>query len=317
MPSLSLSNQETKEAFALLAGVSRDDADWDADTLSDFNRMLRAGRRKFFAAHQWMFLEQDVTITTTAPYTTGTIVVVDGVVTLSGGTLPGTTTTLPQQYVLSVSNGLYEIDSRDSDTQCTLKDTSLDVASGTSYSIYRVKYPLASNFAGFIQPVALENENRCLPNNGVFPNFTVERLLRRSTITAGKPQAYAVAQEVTETSGETSYFLVLAPMPDAAYVIWSRIRISPEDTVDFDDATSTFDAVFAECLLEAVLAATELYYHSAPGAHTAEFEKLLQRSIIKDRQMRGTKNLMSRRRVGYDPLREVINGRGTYEGPDF
>lgn len=318
MPSLNLTNQEIKENFALVAGVSRDSDVWDTDTEADYERILRGGRRKFFMAHQWRFLEQDWTILTTAPYETGTIQVASGVVTGTGTTFPGDATSGPREYMLEVSDGLYEIDVWTSATSLTLKDTSLTVASGTSYKIYRVRYPFSfsgsATLGGIIQPVYLENETRPLPNTGVMPNYTVERYLRKNNHSANKPEAYAIQQFVAETSGIPEHYLVLSPAPDAAYVLKTRIRIQPEDTYDFADSTASFHAVFSECLMAAILATTEIYYHNTMGVHAAEYQRLLPLCIQKDREFRGAKTLRSRRRTFRDPNYELRVGRGTYDG---
>lgn len=65
-------------------------------------------------------------------YSTGTVGVVNGVVTLTGGTFPAAVTA---GYTLVVDSGNYEVATRDSDTQVTLVDLTLDVTAPAAYSI--------------------------------------------------------------------------------------------------------------------------------------------------------------------------------------
>ncbi len=67
-----------------------------------------------------------------SPYTTGTIEVVDGVVTLSGGTFPS----WGSAGILTIGGFAYTVDTRDSDTQLTLINCDdLDIAAGTAFSL--------------------------------------------------------------------------------------------------------------------------------------------------------------------------------------
>lgn len=68
---------------------------------------------------------------TSTPYTTGTIGIAAGVVTLSGGTWPN----WAANGRLTVSGTTYTVNTRDSNTQLTLTNLSVTVTAGTSYSL--------------------------------------------------------------------------------------------------------------------------------------------------------------------------------------
>lgn len=70
-------------------------------------------------------------------YTTGTITVASGVVTLSGGTFP----TWVAGRTLETNGTSYVIASRDSDTQCTLTDLDATVGAGTKYRVGKGRIP--------------------------------------------------------------------------------------------------------------------------------------------------------------------------------
>jgi hypothetical protein len=65
------------------------------------------------------------------PYSTGTVAISSGVVTLSGGTFPS----WAARGIFRVNGLTYTVDSRDSNTQITLDDTSVAASSSTAYEI--------------------------------------------------------------------------------------------------------------------------------------------------------------------------------------
>jgi hypothetical protein len=70
---------------------------------------------------------------TITPYNTGTIAIVNGVVTLTGGTWPSGAA----DDRLLVNGETYDVATRDSGTQLTLGDLTVNVGGGTSYSLFR------------------------------------------------------------------------------------------------------------------------------------------------------------------------------------
>lgn len=65
------------------------------------------------------------------PYGTGTVTIVSGVVTLAGGTWPASAA----DRRLVVNGNVYEVATRDSDTQLTLENLAVNVGAGASYSL--------------------------------------------------------------------------------------------------------------------------------------------------------------------------------------
>lgn len=79
--------------------------------------------------------------TPSTAYATGTVSVSAGVATLTGGTWPA----WAAQGTLRISNRRYKVNTRDSDTQITLYDTSASESAGSSYSIVRASLTLFRN----------------------------------------------------------------------------------------------------------------------------------------------------------------------------
>src|SRR4030067_839350 len=95
--SLTVDYTTLRREIGRFLGYSRDSAEWDADQTTDVADILTSGLRRYLSpppvsgerySHEWSFLSPVATLTTTVPYTTGTIGVASGVVTLSSGTFP-------------------------------------------------------------------------------------------------------------------------------------------------------------------------------------------------------------------------------------
>ena len=155
--SLQLTYAEIRNNIALMLPVNRSTASWHTDTTSDVSLIMRAGLRKAYytgpAQHnwQWSFLTPEDTLTTNEPYDTGTITVVDGVVTGSGTTFPS----WAAGAWISYDGKYYEVDTRDGDTQLTLVDVSSDndAAASTSYELLQYRFSLPSDFESLEGPI--------------------------------------------------------------------------------------------------------------------------------------------------------------------
>jgi hypothetical protein len=292
MASLAITLSEVKKNLALLLGISRDIADWDADTASDMERIIRAGRRKFFAAHEWRHLETPYRIVLDAVYDTGTVTVVNGVVTVSSGTLPADTA----DYVfLPDDGGVYEIDTRDGDTQFTLVDTTLDLDALTEYEIRRVHYPLPDGFIAFLGPITIENtldgEVLEVP---VLPEWTVRGLGSRQRVVTDRPELVSVFHTVDDETGVFTPYLTIYPIPDAQYVLTMRVRIEPGDSLA--EVGAIAHPKFSELMMEAILASgEEMFTGGESSVHRGNFEKWLPRYVKRDSMIRGTRRLRPRR----------------------
>lgn len=134
----------------------------DSTLLYKVKEAILTAYRDVCNAKLWSYYHQRARITTVAPYDTGTIAYTHSTraVTLSGGTFP----TWAGQGVLLIDDVEYEVFSYDSSTQITLSVNSnpgANVASGTTYSLYRDTYTLPVNFTSAGEFRDAEN-NRCL-----------------------------------------------------------------------------------------------------------------------------------------------------------
>jgi len=223
--SLSITLGEIKKNLAMILGIDRTVANWDTVLTEDVDRIIRAGRRKFVSANPkgWKFLEQHLVVLTAAPATTGTITVVDGVVTLAGSTFP---TDLVDNYLLEPeTGGLYQIVTRTDSTHAILKDTSLDVAALSTYTLHKYRYPFASNFGGFKGPVTTAR-NTELQEAAVLPDYELRALRSYTTVQTGTPKLFTVSRRIAdEDVALPEWYLEFWPLADDVYEIHADMRI--------------------------------------------------------------------------------------------
>lgn len=262
-------------------------------------------------AHKWSFLHAATTLSVNAPYSTGDVTIVDGVVTLESGTWPA----WAAQGLLSISGTLYPVSSRDSNTQITLHDTTLDAAAETTFVLYQGDVDAPDNFGGFDDyPTFLT------------PSARNERLTRvdesaiRSMraipgMATGRPE-YIAARVInaSATSGQRYQFM-LAPAPDAAHVWEYTHHVSP------DMFTTTQyplgGPAHAETILQAALmiAAQMLSNQEQYQRKKAEFEERLAASVAHDRQRMTPERILTHRELNETPMRRGPRAlTATYEG---
>lgn len=302
MSTLAITNDEIYAAIGLILGTNRAYAEWSQSLKDDSHRIIRAGRRKMFMAYAWSFLEHDYPIVT-SPSTTVTGVCVNGVITTSGSAIPASMTGNYKVYP-NTDGGLYDVSAQSgtiAGSTITLVDTSAanDFASQT-VTLYKYRYALPSNWAAFIDPITVENWQfgTQLSEYGTLPEFQIRGTLNSVNTVIGPPEIFAITHDVTAETGDFSPYLLMYPLMDNAYTLKTRIRIEPGDALaDATGFVAATDAVFhhsfSELLMEAILAQAEIMY-GKPTTHSAIFSEVLQLAIQRDRQMKGTRGMLSR-----------------------
>lgn len=130
----------TLTAYAIRQYVDRQGAKADTEKYDIVNDALAY----LATAKDWPFLLRHGVIDFVAPYTTGTIAITTATttVTLSGGTWPS----WAASGHLVIDSQLYEVASRDSDTQLTLSETfNGDTISAGSYTLMQYRYTLPTD----------------------------------------------------------------------------------------------------------------------------------------------------------------------------
>lgn len=212
----------------LATEIAKVTAQSTTDDAADILTILNEGLRNFYFPppvvingqdyyHQWSFLRPVTTLTTTEAYSTGTIAVASGVVTLTTGTWPS----WAASGELTVSGSTYAVSTRDSSSQITLVDTSVTVASGTSYSIQQTTYTAPDNFGGTDGPMTFSTGSGKCAIQVVGEGAIREMRQSYSGTSTGAPRYVAVRPVSAPLTGQRFQFLFF-PTPDDVYIITYR-----------------------------------------------------------------------------------------------
>ncbi len=293
--SLQLTYSEILSHMALMAPFNRDSTQWGGTTIAaDLTLMLRAGLRKAFfppsmspgeTPWQWSFLRPQYTLTTNASYSTGTITVVNGVVTGSGTSFP----TWATSAWIAYGGKYYEVSVRTSSTSLTLTNvnTDNDAAAGTTYELLQYKFTLPTDFESLEGPVYYSPDESIanIPLTRRSDNYL--RMLYQDSNTdtfAQEPMFYAlVPSSITTTAAQTWDMLTWPAVQDAFHLKF-RYNVQMWE-LDGTQTTPPGGSQHSEMILESCLSEVELKYNDAPGPHTEKWLGLLASSIKLDRQI--------------------------------
>lgn len=292
MATLAITTEEILRAIGLVAGVNRDAGEWDETMELDARNCIREGFRDFLhpidaqsgSAYTWKFLEKSATFIGEAAVTASTITVVDGVATLAAGSWP----TWAADGIIEIGDGTDSVGrafvaSRDSATQITLDNTSIDAPAGTTYALYRYKYTLPTLFGEFIGGVLVSDGGTTSRGRRLTPVTDTELRLRHITgLRQGQTCQYTIQAQGSNPAA-SNWYIQFWPVLDEGAIAYGTYKAQLEDGLDATSLVNALDTVqmpvqHAQTLLEAILASTERYF-SAPGPHAARFDQCLQRSI--------------------------------------
>jgi hypothetical protein len=289
MASLALTYFDLLRALGRDLGWGRNPGKWEEDDKQDAADAIKTGLQSFYVplpldgqSHRWSFMDPLQTLTTVAPYSTGTVTVVNGVVTLAGGTFPS----WAASGDLSVDGVSYTVNTRDSGTQVTLDDLTVDADALSTYELSQQIYDLPTDFGGLHGDISYRrgqsNFRTTLRNRS---DELVRRIFGETLASPGAPSYYATRPKTFSggASSQQRWEIVFDCPTDAAYTFDYRYSIQP-DAIDPTNVYPYGGAQHAETLKEAVLAAGELMLKDdANGPHRQRFLELLKSSIEKDR----------------------------------
>lgn len=254
----------------------------DSET-ADIEDCIRDGLQVVYAAHDWSFFKPIQDIATTAPYTTGTITVVDGVVTLAGA--GATFPSWAADGLLKADDGYYSVATRDSNTQVTLDDTTLDLAAGTTYELARPEIPMDAAF----EAVSGDSDLTYYPDqNELYPPVRMRhdvaiRTWQQNDPYFDRPIYYSVRTVEFDPTVGSRKVLAFYPAPDAAYVLRVPMILRPT----MIDATNQYPVggeTLAAVITQSCLAAAEHNLDDGEGIHKKRFLELLPLAIRADQE---------------------------------
>mgnify|MGYP003655030287 CR=1 FL=1 len=229
-------------------------------------------------SYQWSWMRPEATIVTTAEYGTGTVEIVSGVVTLSGGTFPS----WANEGEIKISSQVYTVNTRDSDTQVTLDDLSIAIAAGSTYSLGRPSYDLPAGFDGSFDGNLhyKTGDNTLYPSIKIFSPEVI-REHRQNYNGSDRPLCASIQPKQFQASVGQRWKITFFPSPSQSYTFYGRYKVRPEMIT----AVNKFPlggSAMAEVFLESCLAVAEKRFVEDSKIHQEEFRRLLKQAIDND-----------------------------------
>jgi hypothetical protein len=297
-------------------GVSFELYPWDQSLEDQLSECLAEGYRRFLMPPptqnrkkivQWSFLSPQASLTTTAPYTTGTVTVSSGVVTLTGGTFPSWAAS--GELILGAGNysgNRYSINTRDSTTQITLDDTTITDATARTFNLVRSAYDLPDDWAGFIGEGFTYRPGASFWRQGIVRQIGMVQvdMLRDRRSSPDAPTVFGLRPKTFQGSVGTRWEVVFDPAPNAAYILDYYYRAQP-NMMTATNPIPYGGMLHSATLMSSCLAVAEERFNDQPGPHRAQFQERLMSSIDLDELQSAPRTLgVDRRRFSEEYLRE-------------
>lgn len=249
------------------------------EQLADIDDCIQDGLSRVYASHEWSFFKPVVDVTTTEPYSTGTITIASGVVTLTGGSFPS----WAADGLLKVRDNYYSVISRNSSLSLTLNAPSLTVASASDYQLARSVIPMNAGF----EAVANDSELTYYPSeNSFYPPVKQRgdqaiRKLEQSHPQFDRPVYYSIRTEAFDSTVGSKKSLVFYPTPDQAYTMRVPMILRP---VMLDNANQypIGGEMLSQVILEACLASAEHNLEEREHIHEKRFLEMIALAIRND-----------------------------------
>jgi len=287
---LSIDLPRLQREVGFLLGYPRDPDDFDPAQESIVNDVIDSGLRQFYfpemldgqsIAHEWSFFKPVLTLSTYAPYGTGTCTVTNGsaIVTFAGATIP----TWVSSAAMFMFDGMpYAIATRDSGTQITLAAAWAGATeAGADYQVLQQDYDLPDNFGG------IEGDLTYAAADSGWNSVRViseEQIRRRRMVNRGAsyPEVCAIRPKSGFTGANGQRFEILFdPAPNAAYTFSYRAQVLPGQLSE-SYPYPLGGMAHGETILESCLSVAEQRLNGEAGLHTVKFTKRLTSSISQD-----------------------------------
>lgn len=288
MAVLSLNNSEIVRAILQVMGAGRNSGDMDTATEADVRNIIRDGLRRFYFptvgefVYQWRWREKHHPIPIDAKFTTGTIAVAAGTITLTGGIWPAW---LADGFVI-VSGHVLFVTVRNSDTVLTTSNSALAVTAGAKYEAFRYRYALPSDFAEWLGGVVYADGSDSWTLAG-----TSEAELRLRYAVQQKTNDRTTHYAIASTHAADAMRISFWPVPQPNAFIQGVYLSVPDDNLPADlktpGVTVQVPPLYAKAAVEAILAEAENYMTKLDGQHESRFQEALQQAIAHDKAVGG------------------------------
>lgn len=267
-------------------GIGRNDNDWNSLEQTRIDSIIQSGLRQVYYApsvkpgvvHQWSWLFPEFEIVTTAEYDTGTIVSLNGVVTLSDGVWPSWTA----EGELHYGSQVYTIASRDSDTQITLNDLTVTNAVGSTYSLARPTYDMPEGFDGsFDGDIHYKTDQNNLWAPIKVTSATVLRAKKQTYRENDRPLYASTQPKSLDATVGQRWQITFWPSPNAEWTLYGRYKLRPQP-IDGTNEYPHGGTAMSEVYLESCLAVAEKRFVEDTKIHQEEYSRLIKQAIDND-----------------------------------
>lgn len=245
----------------------------------DINDCIVDGLQRVYASHDWSFFRPVADVTTTAPYSTGTITVSAGVVTLTGGSFPS----WAADGFLYVNGRSYVVASRTGNTTMTISDTSLTISSGVVYHLGRPEIAMPAEFEAVANDSELAyypDDNACYPSVMQRGDQAIRRLEQGGQV-FDRPVYYSVRTVQFDPAVGSRRVLAFYPTPDQAYTMRVPMLLRPV-MLSSDNQQPIGGEVLSQVIIEACLASAEHNFEEREHVHEKRYLEMIALAIRND-----------------------------------
>lgn len=149
-------------------------------------------------------------------------------------------------------------------------------------------YDLPLDFGGMDAPMTYApGTNVIYPPVEIIGEQQIRRLLQSTTQADGRPVKGAIRQKKDPQTGGTRYEIIFWPVPDAAYELHYRYRVSPDDNLEVIHGGQAH----MQTIIESCLGVAESMLRRRERRHEQLFMERLLASISYDQQLASPKSL--------------------------
>lgn len=278
---LAISYADLRKAIGHFVYGEVDPDNLDADELVAVDMIIKDGLNQFYMAGDWNFLKPTASITTVAPYSTGTIAVaITGTtVTLTDGVWPSWAAT---NGTLVVDSTEYAIASRTDDTHIELSSAWTETTETAAEYVlnHDGNYDLPDDYADMEGSMVFHSKN--YPDIVKVGEGHLTNLRNRDT-SLSYPRFVAIRpKDFTDATAGQRFEIRLWPVPDAAYVLDYKKVILPNMLVDTTAEYPYGGAIHGLTIKASCMAMAESQEDENVGIWQKKYETFLANSIRLD-----------------------------------
>lgn len=280
---LSLTFDRLRREMGREKSYGHDPSLWTGDRAymaTDISDRMTNALALFYQAHDWKFLKVPLQLFLSTPYTTGTIAIVNGTVTLTGGVLP--TWTADGDFI--VDGEVYDVASRTSNTVAVLVDPTVNVDAGTEYQLIQSRATLPDDFASLVGELHYQPSQSSNAYRVRIVDDEQIRLARQINY-AYIDRAVMASIRAKTTTGVLGQRFELSfwPSMGSAARLNGKYRINP-NLITTDLQYPYGGMLHGPTILAACLAEVEQSIENNDGRHALRYQTLLPQSIRRDNE---------------------------------